>query len=522
MRYILQSVAYCALLLTTHQNFATLDQPIARYSGQASSKKVIDVSLLPKAPKHRVEKPIFARPEIPRCLPINPHEPISTYDYTPTKEKLSEATRSPEATRRFKALPYKNAFPPDTQGAAGPEYVMALTNDRMLIQTKSGQQLEKKLIEDFCDSEEPFDPKLVYDALDRRWIAAILNYRDNKSEIVVAISHTDNPLKKWSIYRIPVNNPNANPAVWADFPSVGFNKNWIVIQANMFAVGTHSFKRSNVYVLDKHDFYNDGQGSYQLFTLESQGGTQVPASTFDGNVSTLYLLQHWNGHSNGSGLLRLYAITGSVGNEQLNSVGFISVNATWSESGPFINGGIEPQLGTNKRIAANESDILGCVYRNGSLWACQTAFLPENAPSHTAAQWWQIDPASLRVHQFGRIEDPNATLDSGTSYAYPSIAVNRYNDVLIGYSFFNKSIYASSGYSFRYGSDPINIMRSLQTIKSGKDEYKDSGTIRWGDYSATVVDPVNNVDFWTIQESAHKQKNGDKRWLTYWANVQPR
>ena len=25
---------------------------------------------------------------------------------------------------------------------------------------------------------------------------------------------------------------------------------------------------------------------------------------------------------------------------------------------------------------------------------------------------------------------------------------------------------------------------------------------RWGDYSATVVDPVNDTDFWTIQEYA--------------------
>src|SRR5262249_13985626 len=47
---------------------------------------------------------------------------------------------------------------------------------------------------------------------------------------------------------------------------------------------------------------------------------------------------------------------------------------------------------------------------------------------------------------------------------------------------------------------------------------------RWGDYSATVVDPVNDTDFWTLQEFAAIPvglgANRD-RWGTWWANVVP-
>jgi hypothetical protein len=53
------------------------------------------------------------------------------------------------------------------------------------------------------------------------------------------------------------------------------------------------------------------------------------------------------------------------------------------------------------------------------------------------------------------------------------------------------------------------------------------GTLnRWGDYSATVVDPINDLDFWTLQEYASSQdlcstpsSTCTGGWGTWWANV---
>ena len=45
-----------------------------------------------------------------------------------------------------------------------------------------------------------------------------------------------------------------------------------------------------------------------------------------------------------------------------------------------------------------------------------------------SVQWWQIDPNTLAVLQFGRVDDPNGV----EFYGYPSIAVNQNKDVLIG------------------------------------------------------------------------------------------
>jgi hypothetical protein len=160
------------------------------------------------------------------------------------------------------------------------------------------------------------------------------------------------------------------------------------------------------------------------------------------------------------------------------------------------------------------------VYRNGSLWASHTVFLPASGvATRSSAQWWQINTASGSlgsVRQFGRVDDPSGLL----FFAYPALAVNRNNDMLIGYSRFSASQYASANYSFRFGSDPANTLQSDTVLKAGEATYyKDfgHGDNRWGDYSNTAVDPANDTDMWTIQEYA----GTSNRWGTWWGRISP-
>jgi hypothetical protein len=66
------------------------------------------------------------------------------------------------------------------------------------------------------------------------------------------------------------------------------------------------------------------------------------------------------------------------------------------------------------------------------------------------------------------------------------------------------------------------------SFKSGEDSYwkQQLGTPnqnRWGDYSAAQVDPVNDSDFWTVQEYSTPRvgslTNLSGRWAVWWANV---
>ena len=100
------------------------------------------------------------------------------------------------------------------------------------------------------------------------------------------------------------------------------------------------------------------------------------------------------------------------------------------------------------------------------------------------------------------------------------MAVNASNDVLIGYSRFSAFQYASGNYSFRFATDPLNTLRADTVLKAGEGTYLNTGNSklnRWGDYSSTVVDPVDDTTLWTIQEYAAS----DNRWGTWWGRVEP-
>lgn len=472
------------------------------------------------------QKTVVPQRSIPFELPIEGIDVIATFTLEELEEE--ETTRqplvaSPAPTISFRALDDSlTVIPPDTMGAVGLNHLMTTLNDRVRIQSKTGIILRTVSLRNFwgvSSSTTVFDPKITYDPFENRWIfTALINPRRSSSSIMLAVSQTSDPLGAWNIYSIL-----ADSGLWADFPSLGFNGKWIVVQANMFNISNNAFNRSNVYVFSKADLYDGGSAAFRLFPLVNLGATHVPAITLDPLHPTLYLLQNWNGNAGGRGYLALYIIDGTVGSETLVRRGLVSVAAPWGSTHPIINGGFAPQLNTPRRIMNNDARMQSVMFRNGSLWAAQTVFLPASSPTHSAIQWWQINPLGV-VEQFARIEDPLATAVSGTFFAFPSIAVNSFNDVLIGYSFFSASRYASSGYSFRSFTDLPNTMRGLTLLKDGTDIYtKDfgSGRVRWGDYSATAADP-DGVSFWTIQESADARTSTNvTRWDTWWARVMP-
>jgi hypothetical protein len=83
--------------------------------------------------------------------------------------------------------------------------------------------------------------------------------------------------------------------------------------------------------------------------------------------------------------------------------------------------------------------------------------------------------------------------------------VNKNNDFLLGFSHYSANIFAEADYALAPSGGSTNTVDSPATLKAGQGLYfKDfgGGRNRWGDYSATLVDPVNDLDFWTLQEFA--------------------
>lgn len=404
--------------------------------------------------------------------------------------------------------------PPDTQGTVGPNHLMAVLNSNVTIETRAGIILSSIPIASFWSSlggiNEAFDPRVLFDAHSNRWIiSAGANAASPTAYVLIGVSQTNDPTGAWNLYKVKL---DANGASWADYPTLGFNGDWIVLQTNVFTVSEGAYLGSYIYAFDKADLYAGGAGQYTVFH-DPTGFTDYPAVTHDNTLATEYLVRNWNG---ANGQLRVSTITGSIGAEVLTTgVAFPKAAKAWQDSAAE---NFAPQLGSSARIDTDEDRIENCVYRNGSLWAAQTVYFPATGtPTRSSAQWWQINTASGSlgvVQQLGKRDDPSGQFD----YAFPTLDVNANDDMMIGYSRFGASQYASANYSYRRHTDPPNTLEADTVFKAGEAPYfKDFGTgdNRWGDYSNVAVDPINDIDLWTIQEYAATGNT----WGTWWGTI---
>jgi len=408
-----------------------------------------------------------------------------------------------------------NSIPPDVNGAAGPNHLMVTLNTGFRIMDKQGNVISDIGSGSFwyplVGNGDTFDPKIKYDPYEQRWIIVMPSSSDiNSSRLFIGVSENTDPTGNWFLYSFDADPDNQ---YWFDYPNYGFNKKWIVVSGNMFGAG---FGYSVLFVINKADLYNnEPEAGYSRFAIYD-GFTIVPAETFDKELDEIYMISNAGGNNNGTGYLNLWKVTGDIGNENVNNIGLIGIPEPWSNwAGNY--GNLAPQLGSEQRINSGDGRIQNTVYRNGKLWCVHHIFLPADEPDHSAIQWMELSTDGT-ILQRGRIEDTTGFYH----FTFPTIAVNSKEDIMIGYGSFSPGQYAAGSYSFRFADDPPNTIRNRYQFKDGlASYYKTYGgdRNRWGDYTATCVDPVDELDFWTLQEYADVPGSGYDRWGTWWAYV---
>jgi hypothetical protein len=447
-------------------------------------------------------------------------------------------------------------IPPDTNGAVGLDRVFTNTNSNYRIHDKAtGAALSTVSSDTFWASSGGsgfFDPQIVYDQYNQRWILAIAsNSSTANSSIEVAVSTTSDPSGSYNVFRFVVGCAGGAAGCnvqgeWADFPMIGFNKNWIAVGMNMFQVvgtgagGAQLNNNDKTLVID-YPAARANVSTATLFSGAAIGFCNYPVSTYSATEETLYLAQHL---SSGGATYKISTITGT------SAAPSFTLGATktrtgggWTQpGGDFLPQNCVPGVSiptqvcpaTLRRIDVGDAQVRSNpVFRNGRVWYAQTIALPAGGTlttgSRAVAQWTAVDAVTGNFVDGGRVEDATATLlNGGKHYAYPSLAVNKNNDVLMGFSEAESDDYIDSGYTFRLGADAAGTMRDPVIYKEGEDYYEKtfSGTRnRWGDYSHTLVDPVNDRDLWTVQEYAQARVgatgtgSNDSRWGTWWAKV---
>src|SRR6266542_2504408 len=178
------------------------------------------------------------------------------------------------------------------------------------------------------------------------------------------------------------------------------------------------------YVCDKAALYA-GTSSCRRFGQPSVAFASA-AVEYDANLSTEYLAHTMSSDTNGQGTIAIDTITGAVGSEVVTiQAATVTIPANWSQNGSTLN--FAPQSGSTELIETDFfAAIATLVYRNGSLFGAQTAYLPVSSPTRSAIQWWQAKPTGS-LQQWGRVDDSTGHF----FYAFPSFSVNNYNDELL-------------------------------------------------------------------------------------------
>ena len=487
--------------------------------------KTIVVNLRELAESEATNPPV---PRLPKTHPVMP-VPEKRGEFgsggapaiEPQLAPLAPTGPSPSPISSFQALPDGLTFiPPDVHGAVGPNHLVTALNTQIRVQNRTGDVLQTLSTFVFwfpLAINSVSDPRVLYDRFNDRWMQTIIvDPFGASSAICVAVSQTGDPTGDWNLFKIDVDSSDTN---WADFPSMGFNKDWIVVSVNMFSIQGSGFANARTLVCVKSNVYANTTpaGTFKFFDRPAiDGSTLQPAVTMDNTTAIEYFVNH---DTSAAGTARIYTLTGPVGSEAMNiGPAVTSTIGGWTVA---PNADLLPQLGTTRKIHQTDQRWAKVVYRNGSIWGCQLICLPAGGPiTRTAVQWWQVTPAGV-VTQMGRIDDPTG----GNWFAFPSIAVNSANDVLIGYSRFSATQFPSANYAVRAGTDPPGTLRDDTVLKAGQSCYVKTfgGTHnRWGDYSMTVVDPVNDFDMWTIQQYADTATgcfDGSGRWGTWWGKI---
>lgn len=390
------------------------------------------------------------------------------------------------------SLSTSGMIPPDTMGAVGRDHFVELINGQYAVyRNTDGVRVQTSTLNDFWRNAGvtpagsfAFDPRIVYDASSGRWFAASVDNSFNPNNVLVAVSNSSNPTEGWKGFAIPSDTDKSH---WADFPTLGVNRDGVYVAANMFAL-TGFGVNTSVLVIPKADLIAGTVANRTLFENIIGAGFSLQPALNGGPApggSVEVLVSDFNTRG---GQFKRSDILGSVTSPVLDTTDrFIAVPPFGPPPNALQPGAKSPLEVLDSRFSSN------VVLRNGDLWGVQGV----NKDGRAAIRWFRIDAATNTLRESGLIA--HATL----AFYYGSIAVNDFGNMLIGFSGSGPSQFVSAYAAEGRTTGGVTTFDDPVLLKEGVSDYEvtfGAGRNRWGDYSATTLDPDDPFTFWTIQE----------------------
>ncbi len=416
-------------------------------------------------------------------------------------------------------------IPPDSMGAVGIEHYAEFINGRFRVYRKGGLNVPLLTLSDSqfwsnagVPSSALSDPRIIFDHASARWFALEGEFGGTQG-VNVAVSATSNPTGPWSGFFI---DPNG---FLNDFPRLGVTAEGVIITTRDFSGSPTNTEA--IITIPKSDLLA------AVPTIANR--TVIP---FASEFQIGYITQPIVNFGPSTGVSPLLApsnqVFGQLIRSNLHNVagpGAATLSAgdatIFTPATSFPPDG--PQPDGTQDVDTGDDRFSGNVVQIGdTIWAVHAI----NLGGLPIAQWYKIRASDNVLLQSGQISD-QANL---RGFYFPSIAANENGDVVIGFSRsgFLAGDFISSAAVVGSTTGGITTFAAPIVLQQGAGNYHivAGGRNRWGDYSATTVDPADPNIFWTTQEYAsaanvwtlkHTEiivpRPGETRWLAASSNT---
>jgi hypothetical protein len=430
---------------------------------------------------------------------------------------------APQASFGFDGLADPSSFPSDTTGARGDSFFVAAVNTQVAVYDLNGSQVVAPIQLDALHSDSSghlaFDPKVVYDQYNDTFVLVYLVQEDApRLSLIVTVAipnATASNASTWCSTSFPGDAVPSAPAVWADFPGLGYNDTRVTITTNQFAFpsSTGSFRSSQVMSIDKLALYDcnppgptptvfagtktrDDKGR-QAFTLR-------PAETVGSSPGAQLLVSFRPVQGRGD-YLTLWRVKPTAAGFALKKASSPTGKASVPPFGTQQGGGLNSP---NRWWDTGDARLINAFYDadREELFTAHTVLKNLKPDTQTGGypeavnRWYEIDPGTkLRnsvIRRKGLIG--GAEVDVG----WPSVATDSSGVLFVTY---NRASEPRNEFLSAWVStiQPSSTSDTELLLHAGAATYNaKSGIERWGDYTAINRDPTNGQNIATFNQYA--------------------
>jgi len=417
--------------------------------------------------------------------------------------------------------------PPDTDGDVGPEHYVQMVNLFTEVFDKTGTSITGPFksstfftgLPTLCGSNDNGDPIVLYDEANDRWIVSQFAFDGGFTTFFqcVAVSLTGDPLGAYHAHSFDFTG-----IAFPDYPKLGITTDGVSLMLNLFAPPAFAFSGTYIGSMDKAELYSGVPTTLVGFNLGT-GEFGFVAGDVDDPTGTAGFMPPTFATNNG---------------------GFDTFIDIWEVSPDFAGDGAGAAVGEVEKIPVpfHEGDLCAasrdaCVPQpNGvSLESLGSRLMHRLQLRDFGTHWSMLanhtvdvggGQAGIRWYEFrntgagwGAYQDGTFAPDSDFRWM-GSIAMNAAGNICVGYSVSSSTTFpliAVAGQTVDMSGS--GILNSGETVTFPGDNAQ-SGTARWGDYSAIAVDPVTDT-FWYTQEYSPTRAAGQSfAWATRIAEIE--